>query len=88
MINCQKILIKLYNNKRKRFFDLKTNIASRQSSASVLEGITNSLPELIGGSADLSGSNNTNTKHSVAIKPQILKETIFIMVLESMLWQE
>ena len=25
------------------------------------------LPELIGGSADLSGSNNTNTKHSIDI---------------------
>ena len=44
-------------------------MASRQSSASVLEGITNMLPELIGGSADLSGSNNTNTKYSKVIKP-------------------
>jgi len=31
------------------------------------------LPELIGGSADLSGSNNTNTKHSVKIKPSDFK---------------
>jgi transketolase len=54
-------------------FNLKLDVASRQSSAAVLEGITNSLPELIGGSADLSGSNNTNTKHSVIIKPSNFK---------------
>jgi len=60
-------------NQKKKIFDLKPNIASRQSSASVLEGITNILPELIGGSADLSGSNNTNTKHSVIIKPSNFK---------------
>ncbi len=57
----------IYNQKQKNF-NLKLNIASRQSSATVLEGITNNLPELIGGSADLSGSNNTNTKYSTAIK--------------------
>ncbi len=45
--------------KKKKFFYLKPDIASRQSSASIIEEITNSLPELIGGSADLSGSNNT-----------------------------
>jgi len=60
---------KLIQNQKRKFFDLKPNIASRQSSASVLEGITNSIPELIGGSADLSGSNNTNTKYSKIIKP-------------------
>jgi len=60
-------------NQKKKIFDLKPDIASRQSSASVLEGITNILPELIGGSADLSGSNNTNTKHSVIIKPSNFK---------------
>ena len=64
---------KIMQNQKKKFFDLKPNVASRQSSASVLEGITNILPELIGGSADLSGSNNTNTKHSVIIKPSNFK---------------
>jgi len=64
---------KIINEQKKKFFNLKPNIASRQSSASVLEGITNTLPELIGGSADLSGSNNTNTKHSVIIKPSNFK---------------
>ena len=63
----------IIQQQKKKFFDLKTNIASRQSSASVLEGITLTLPELIGGSADLSGSNNTNTKHSIVIKPSNFK---------------
>ena len=34
--------------------------ASRQASASVIESIADLLPELVGGSADLTGSNNTN----------------------------
>ena len=54
---------------KKKIFDLKPNQASRQSSAFVLENIIKNLPELIGGSADLSGSNNTKTKHSTIIKP-------------------
>jgi transketolase len=64
---------KIVQEQKKKLFDLKQNIASRQSSASVLEGIIKSLPELIGGSADLSGSNNTNTKHSVIVKPANFK---------------
>ena len=53
---------------KKKIFDLKTTQASRKSSSFVLENIIESLPELIGGSADLSGSNNTITKHSKVIK--------------------
>ncbi len=53
---------------KKKIFDLKTTQASRKSSAFVLENIMENLPELIGGSADLSGSNNTITKHSKVIK--------------------
>jgi len=59
---------KIIEDQKKKFFDEKSNIASRQSSANVLETITNSLPELVGGSADLSGSNNTKTKFSKIIK--------------------
>ena len=40
---------------KKKFFNLKSTEASRKSSAFVLENITKNLPELIGGSADLSG---------------------------------
>jgi len=54
---------------KKKIFDLKSAEASRKSSAFVLENITENLPELVGGSADLSGSNNTKTKYSKVIKP-------------------
>jgi len=58
---------------KKKIFDLKSSQASRKSSAFVLENIIENLPELIGGSADLSGSNNTITKHSKVIKPSSFK---------------
>ena len=58
---------------KKKIFDLKSAEASRKSSAFVLENITKNLPELIGGSADLSGSNNTKTKYSTIIKPSNFK---------------
>ena len=54
---------------KRKLFESRSDIASRKASESVIEAITNNLPELIGGSADLSGSNNTNTKYSVKIKP-------------------
>ena len=57
------------NSLKKKIFDSKSNIATRQSSAFVIENITKNLPELVGGSADLSGSNNTKTKNSTIIKP-------------------
>jgi len=60
---------KIIKDQKKKIFETKPYIASRQSSASVLEIIAKNLPELIGGSADLSGSNNTKTKHSTIIKP-------------------
>ncbi|MDI3470656.1 MAG: Transketolase [Pseudolabrys sp.] len=43
------------------------NIASRASSEFALEGLTAALPEMVGGSADLTGSNNTRTKSMKAM---------------------
>jgi transketolase len=60
---------KIIEKHKKKFFDLKPNIASRQASANCLEEIIKNLPELVGGSADLSGSNNTKTKYSTIIRP-------------------
>ncbi len=60
---------KIIEEQKKKFFDLKPNIASRQASANCLEKVVKDLPELVGGSADLSGSNNTKTKHSTILKP-------------------
>jgi len=68
-----KNLDKIIDEEKRKLFDLKPNVASRQSSASVLEAITKNLPELVGGSADLSGSNNTKTKYSTIIKPSNFK---------------
>lgn len=42
-------------------------IATRKASESVLEIINQEIPNTIGGSADLTGSNNTKTKNMVAI---------------------
>jgi len=68
-----KNLDKIIDEEKRKFFDSKPTVASRKASASVLEAITNDLPELIGGSADLSGSSNTKTKHSTIIKPSNFK---------------
>jgi transketolase len=68
-----KNLDKIIEKEKRKFFDSKPTLASRKASASILEAITNNLPELIGGSADLSGSNNTKTKHSRIIKPSNFK---------------
>ena len=60
---------KIIQKQKKIFFNLRQSLATRQSSAAFLEGITKHMPELLGGSADLSGSNNTNTKYSKIIRP-------------------
>lgn len=44
-------------------------IASRKLSESVLEAIHETLPELLSGSADLTGSNNTRWKNAVDFQP-------------------
>ena len=45
------------------------SLASRKSSELTLEALTKESNTLIGGSADLAGSNNTKTKHHKMIKP-------------------
>lgn len=46
---------------KKQLAEKKPNEATRKSSENVLQILTASIPELIGGSADLTGSNNTKT---------------------------
>ena len=43
-------------------------VASRKASQIALESFTQALPELLGGSADLTGSNLTNTSHTPALR--------------------
>ncbi len=44
-------------------------MATRKSSEKILNVLTKKIPELIGGSADLAGSNNTKTNNHKIIKP-------------------
>ncbi|MBX6370373.1 MAG: transketolase, partial [Rhodospirillales bacterium] len=43
-------------------------LATRQASGLVLDAVAPGLPELVGGSADLTGSNNTRAKSQAAVK--------------------
>ncbi|MEO0620471.1 MAG: transketolase [Pseudomonadota bacterium] len=52
-----------------QFVDEGAKLASRQSSQKVLEAITPAVERLVGGSADLTGSNGTITKHSEGVVP-------------------
>ena len=60
--NLEKII-----EEKEKYFSSKPIMATRQCSSSVIEVVSELLPELIGGSADLSGSNNTKTKNSKII---------------------
>ena len=60
-------LEKLINKEKEKYFETKPSMATRQCSQTVIESVTNIFPEIIGGSADLSGSNNTKTKNSKII---------------------
>ena len=57
----------LINAEKKKYFKEKPSKATRECSSIAIEVITKLLPEIIGGSADLSGSNNTKTKNSKVI---------------------
>ena len=57
----------LIRQEKDKHFESKPSLATRQCSMAVIEKISAFLPELIGGSADLSGSNNTKTNNSKII---------------------
>jgi transketolase len=48
--------------------DKAETVASRKASQIALEAFTAALPEMLGGSADLTGSNLTNTKSTAALR--------------------
>jgi transketolase len=60
-------LEKIIEKEKTKYFDSKPALATRQCSMSAIESISAILPQLIGGSADLSGSNNTKTNNSKII---------------------
>jgi transketolase len=54
---------------RAQFNANATEIATRQASGAVLNHLFDAIPELLGGSADLTPSNNTRAKNQVEITP-------------------
>jgi transketolase len=52
-----------------KFMAENTSVATRQSSQMVLDALSPSFPEWVGGSADLTPSNNTKAKGMVAVTP-------------------
>jgi len=54
---------------RKEFLAGDKDIATRQASGAVLNHLFDAIPELLGGSADLTPSNNTKAKNQVEIRP-------------------
>ncbi len=52
---------------KQKYFETKPSLATRQCSMAAIEKISTFIPQLIGGSADLSGSNNTKTNNSKII---------------------
>ncbi|WFR99977.1 transketolase [Rhizobium tumorigenes] len=54
---------------KKKLAETKASVATRKASEDVLEVINGFLPETLGGSADLTPSNNTKTSQMVSITP-------------------
>ncbi len=63
----------LIQKEKKKYFEDKPSLATRQCSMAAIEKISAFLPQLIGGSADLSGSNNTKTNNSKIINSKNFK---------------
>ena len=57
----------LIEKEKTKYFETKPSLATRQCSMMAIESISALLSQLIGGSADLSGSNNTKTNNSKII---------------------
>ena len=58
---------------RDRFATERPNIATRQASQLVIDGIAEALPNLLGGSADLTHSNLTRAKTQQPVQPGCLE---------------
>ncbi len=54
---------------KQEFLDGGKELATRQASGAVLNHLFDAIPELLGGSADLTPSNNTKAKNQVEIRP-------------------
>jgi len=61
------------DNFKKKLAEAQPNEATRKSSENTLNILTGVIPELIGGSADLTGSNNTKTSHQSPVSSENYK---------------
>lgn len=67
-------MLKAISEAKKQFADDNANRATRVWSQLTLDHLVPAIPELIGGSADLTGSNGTRTKeHHTAVEPDSFK---------------
>ena len=60
-------LNELITSEKEKYYKEKPELATRQCSMKVIEVLNNLIPNLVGGSADLSGSNNTKTSNSLIL---------------------
>ncbi len=63
------IVNKVIKEEKQNYIESMEAMATRKSSQKILNALTKKIPRLIGGSADLSGSNNTKTDSHKIIKP-------------------
>ena len=61
--------LKDFLNEKQNVINKSEAMATRKSSEKIINFLTKKIPGIIGGSADLSGSNNTKTKNHQIIKP-------------------
>ncbi len=62
-------LSEIVNAHKKAVIEGGKDDATRKWSGAALEPLTEAIPEMIGGSADLTGSNNTKTSHTDVLSP-------------------
>jgi transketolase len=62
-------LSEIVNAHKKSVVEGGKDDATRKWSGAALEPLTEAIPEMIGGSADLTGSNNTKTSHTDVLSP-------------------
>lgn len=62
-------LTDIVNAHKKSVIEGGKDDATRKWSGAVLEPLTEAIPEMVGGSADLTGSNNTKTSHTAPLSP-------------------
>ncbi len=67
--NISKIVSKIIKEEKQNYMKSMEAMATRKSSQKIINSLTKKIPELIGGSADLSGSNNTKSENHKIIKP-------------------